>query len=298
MPAASIDSEKSQNTAASVEVRRRLLRRFMAEAPFQPATNLWRAVELPVLAAALPGAGRGLDVGCGDGVLTKLLAELAGADWRLVGIDPDPAEIALARATGFFEELHETGADHVAEPDSSFDFAFANSVLEHIPDLPPCLKEIARCLKPGGRFYATVPSPGLHTFMRGPGALRRIDRQKYLAETDRRLLHFRYPSVDEWRELFTAAGLELTTARGYLTRKQVRRWEAWTNWTGGLLYRLKGSQSRPIEIQRSLGLRRGLPKPLRFVGGPLAWTAGLGVLSDDATAPEETACLLVIARKP
>jgi SAM-dependent methyltransferase len=284
-------------SAGEVATRRSLLRRFMAQAPFQPATNLWRAIELPVLAGTLPKTGRGLDVGCGDGVLTRLLAELAEARWQLVGIDPDPAEIALARATDFFETLHETGADRIAEPDNSFDFAFANSVLEHIPDLPPCLTEIARVLKPGGEFYATVPSPGLHKFMRGPGLTRRIDRQTYLEETDRRLLHFRYPSVDQWREMLAAAGLELTTARGYLTRKQVGRWETWTNWTGGLLYRLKGSKSRPIEIQRSLGLRRGLPKPLRFVGGPLAWTAGLGVLADDATAPEETACLLVVGRK-
>jgi SAM-dependent methyltransferase len=290
--------EFRQDAQGVPQLRRGLLRRFMAEAPFQPATNLWRAVELPVLAAALPRTGRGLDVGCGDGVLTKLLAELSGAEWTLVGIDPDPAEIALAQATGFFAGLHETGADRIAEPDASFDFAFANSVLEHIPELPPCLAEISRVLKPGGAFYATVPSPGLHTFMRGPGPLRRIDRRAYLEETDRRLLHFRYPTVDQWRELLATAGLELTTARGYLTRKQVRRWETWTNWTGGLLYRLKGSKSRPIEIQRSFGLRRGLPKPLRFVGGPLAWTAGLGVLTDDSQAPEETACLLVVGRKP
>jgi SAM-dependent methyltransferase len=295
---AAVSMESRQVSEDVVAVRRRLLRRFMAEAPFQPATNLWRSIELPVLAGALPRSGRGLDVGCGDGVLTKLLAELAGADWRLTGIDPDPAEIALARETQFFEALHETGADRIAEADASFDFAFANSVLEHIPDLPPCLAEIARVLKPGGSFYATVPSPGLHALMRGPGLLRRIDRRAYLDETDRRLLHFRYPTVDQWREMLRAAGLELTSVRGYLTRKQVRRWETWTNWTGGLLYRLKGSKSRPIEIQRSLGLRRGLPKPLRFMGGPLAWTAGLGVLADDATGPDETACLLVVARKP
>ena len=41
-----------------------LLESFMADAPSQPATNFWRCVELPVLAAALPAEGRGLDVGC------------------------------------------------------------------------------------------------------------------------------------------------------------------------------------------------------------------------------------------
>ena len=84
------------------ELRAQLLREFMADAPFQPATNLWRAVELPVLAEAMPKSGRGLDVGCGDGILTRILSDLAGARWQLVGVDPDGAECALARASGMF----------------------------------------------------------------------------------------------------------------------------------------------------------------------------------------------------
>ncbi|MBA4016982.1 MAG: methyltransferase type 12 [Pirellula sp.] len=292
--AAEPDSKKSIPCA---EVRTRLLRKFMEDAPFQPATNLWRAIELPVLAEAMPKAGRGLDVGCGDGILTRILSDLANANWQLVGVDPDGAECALARDSGMFAAVHESGADRIAEPDGSFDFAFANSVLEHIPDLPPCLAEVGRCLKRGGLFFATVPSPGLHRSMTGPGWTRRISRAEYLAESDRRLLHFRYPSVDDWSLLLNDAGFDLDSARGYLTARQVRRWERWTNATGGLLYRLKGSQSRPIEIQRSLGLRRSLPKPLRMLGGPLAWLAGSGVLQDDSADPEATACLLVVGRK-
>jgi SAM-dependent methyltransferase len=293
------------NQAAAVDRgarARRLLRDFMADAPFQPATNLWRAIEIPILADALPRSGRGLDVGCGDGVLTRLLARLAddslaAGRWTLVGIDPDPAETALAEAEKFYAAVHTTGADRVPEPDASFDFAFANSVLEHIPDLAPCLTEIGRCLKPGGEFYATVPSPGLHKLMRGPSFLRRISRDDYLAETDRRLLHFRYPSVDDWRAMLDAAGFDLVSARGYLTSRQVCRWERWTNCTGGLLYRLKGAKARPIEIQRQFGMRRAMPKPLKLLAGPLAWAAGRGVLDDDATNPNETACLLVVGRR-
>ena len=295
----SVETPESDNKKRipRAALRTPLLRKFMADAPFQPATNLWRAIELPVLAEAMPKSGRGLDVGCGDGILTRILSDLANAHWQLVGVDPDGAECALARDSGMFTTVHESGADHIAEPDESFDFAFANSVLEHIPDLPPCLAEVGRCLKPGGLFFATVPSPGLHRAMAGPGWTRRISRAEYLAESDRRLLHFRYPSVDDWRLLLNDAGFDLESARGYLTVRQVRRWERWTNATGGLLYRLKGSKSRPIEIQRSLGLRRSLPKPLRMLGGPLAWLAGSGVLEEDSSDPDATACLLVVGRK-
>lgn len=278
-------------------VRRDLLIRFMADAPFQPATNFWRAIELPELGSTMPRSGRGLDVGCGDGVLTKILAELIDAKWNLVGVDPDPAETALAEKCGLYEKVHTSGADRVAEPDNSFDFAFANSVLEHIPELPPCLAETGRVLKPDGWFFATVPSPGLHPLMRGPGFLSRQTRDDYLAETDRRLLHFRYPTIDEWTKLLDVAGMELVQFRGYLAGRQVRRWETWTNWTGGLLYKLRGAKKRPIEIQRSLGLRRGLPKFLRFLSTPLAWSVAYGVIDDDASNPYETGCLLLAARK-
>lgn len=269
----------------SAALRRGLLRRFMVDAPFQPATNLWRAVELPVLASVLPVAGRGLDVGCGDGVLTRLLKDMVQASWQLVGIDPDPHETALAAQCGLYEAVHTTGADRVAEPDASFDFAFSNSVLEHIPDLAPCLVETARCLKPGGSFFATVPSAGLHALLAGPGLLRRISREAYLAEFDRRLAHLRYPTVAEWRGMLDDAGMELVAVQGYLTPRQITRWETWTNWTGGLLYRLRGSKRPPIQIQRSLGLRRGMPGPLRFLATPAAWAAGMGVLADDPFRP-------------
>jgi SAM-dependent methyltransferase len=279
------------------DVRRELLIEFMADAPFQPATNFWRAIELPELASVMPGRGRGLDVGCGDGVLTRILRDLVQAHWTLVGVDPDPAETALAEKSGIYAKVYQTGADSVPEPENSFDFAFANSVLEHIPDLPPCLAETARCLKPGGLFLATVPSPGLHRLMRGPGVLRRQSRDDYLEETDRRLAHFRYPTVEGWTQLLGDAGFELMQVRGYLAGKQVRRWETWTNWTGGLLYRLKGAKDRPIEIQRTLGLRRGLPRGLRWLSLPLAWALAIGVIDEDSSNPYDNGCLLIVARK-
>lgn len=299
------------SSEARADRARQLLRKFMADAPFQPATNLWRAIEIPILADALPHRGRGLDVGCGDGVLTRLLAELAGATlegssarvsadrtgWSLVGVDVDPAETALATAEGFYSAVHTSGADRIPEAEASFDFAFANSVLEHIVDLPACLAEVGRVMKPGALFYATVPSPGLHALLRGPSKLRSISRAEYLAETDRRLLHLRYPSVEDWRNLLLEAGFDLASVRGYLTSSQVRRWERWTNGTGGLLYRLNGAKLRPIEIQRQLGMRRAIPRPIKLLARPLAWAAGRGVLSDDSTSPHETGCLLIVGRR-
>lgn len=275
--------------------QRNLLTRFMAEAPFQPATNLWRCVELPVLAEGLPKQGRGLDVGCGDGVLTGILRDLVAADWQLTGLDLDPAETALARETGYYETVHTCGAAAIPEPTATFDFAFSNSVLEHIPELTPCLQEIARCLKPGGLFLATVPSPHFHECLRGPTM--QTARSTYLEEIDDRLAHRNYWSMDRWQAELQTAGMNSIQIVAYLSRKQVRRWEFWSHWTGGLLYRFSGRKKKPIALQRGLGLRRPMPRLFRFLAAPIARMLGTSILGDRRPKAGENGCYLVTARK-
>ncbi|HEX7449127.1 MAG TPA: class I SAM-dependent methyltransferase [Pirellulales bacterium] len=276
---------------------RDLLRQLMRAAPFQPATNLWRAIEVAELAQSLPPAGTALDLGCGDGQLTRILRDRARAQWRLVGVDPDPSEAAAALATGIYRSVHACGADGISEPDAAFDFAFANSVLEHIPDLPATLRETARLLKPGGLLAATVPSPHFHRLLRGPGRFSRQSRESYLAELDRRLAHVNYWSAEEWAEELTAAGFEPPEIRGYLSRRQIQRWETWSNWTGGLLYRLRRGRQQPIAIQRSLALRRSLPRGWSGAAPLLAWLVGFRVLDDEPISLDEAACWLVTSRR-
>ena len=46
--------------------------------------------------------------------------------------------------------------------DASFDAIVSQEVLEHVPEIDPAMAEAARVLKPGGRFYITIPfHPGL-----------------------------------------------------------------------------------------------------------------------------------------
>ncbi len=248
-------------------MNRELLVRFLREYPFQPATAMWRAVEVDqVIALGLP-PGRGLDLGCGDGLLTRVLLEGTGPR-DLVGVDPDPAEVAQARLLGIYTAVYAAGGDHVPEQDESFDWVLANSVLEHIDDIDPVLAEVARLLRREGRFVFTVPGAGFHTCLRGPirpGA----SRPDYLRRLDARLAHRRYWEPDEWRSRLEDHGLRLETITGYLNRAEVRRWESVSRLTAGLLYGLVGGRSQPIEIQRSLGMRR----PGQRMPGPLAGAA-------------------------
>lgn len=100
--------------------------------------------------------GRLLDVGCGTAVVA-LAAASRGL--TVVGVDhtPEMLEIARRKAAdlGLADRVSlEVGdANSLPYPDASFDVVTCQRVLHHLPQLRPCLSEIARVLKPGGSFY-------------------------------------------------------------------------------------------------------------------------------------------------
>jgi SAM-dependent methyltransferase len=281
-----------------------LLSSFVSAYPAQPATALWRAVEIDAIRRNGLPKGLGLDVGCGDGKLTRIILDLAGHR-DLVGVDPDPLETAAARESGIYRAVHTTSAAAVPYANASFDWALSNSVLEHIPDLEPVIAEVARVLKPGGPFVITVPTVGFHRNLAGP-LLPGAGRAEYLENLDARLAHFHYFGTDEWRSLLERNGLALEHRFGYLDGTECRRWETYSRLTGGLLYSLAGHRSRPIEIQRSLGLRAaqnriGWPASIArtlarvfasgLIASPAYWNRAEGLTDDEA------GCLLLVARR-
>ena len=201
--------------------RRRLLASLQGETPFQPATSWWRAVELDaVIRHGLP-RGTGLDLGCGDGKLMRILLDAAGESRMLVGADLDPLETRDAAASGVYQRVHTAPGDRIPEPDASFDFVFSNSVLEHIDALDPVIAETARLLRPGGTFLFTVPAAGFHDCLAGP-LLPWNDRSRYLERIDRRCAHRRYWGDAEWRECLARHGLGLAHAVPYLCRGETQ----------------------------------------------------------------------------
>lgn len=274
-----------------------LMTEFVARYPAQPATAFWRGIEIDVLARADFPDGLGLDLGCGDGILTDILFKRAGITPQLVGIDPDPLETSAARKYPFYKRIHTVGGDAIPEPDGTFDFAISNSVLEHIPRLEPVIAELARVLKVGGRFFFTVPGPGFHENLAGsmvPGQ----SRKKYLSQIDQRLAHFNYLSEADWHAICERNGLRLMSVSGYLGTEATRRWETLSRMTGGLLHSLTFGKRRPIEIQRTLKLRAlqnstMFPKPIARL---LASAIATGLNWEDRA--EQPSCLFVIGERP
>lgn len=272
-----------------------LLTEFVARYPAQPATAFLRSIEIDRLASVMDAEGLGLDLGCGDGILTDILFKRVGKTPRLVGIDLDPLETEAASAYPFYDRIHTCPADAIPEADDTFDYVVSNSVLEHIPDLESVIREVARVLKPGGRFYFTVPGPGFHQNLRG--SVIGVDRSRYLADLDRRLAHFHYLSKADWAAMCIRQGLRLDGVDGYIDPAETRRWENLSRVTGGLLHALTRGKSRPIEIQRALKLRSiqnnvRLPKAVAAILAKTI-TVGLGEQDEQGTP----ACLLVTGGK-
>jgi len=276
------------------ERRQRLARSLAGLTPQQPATVFWRAIELDrLLDHDLPD-GLGLDVGCGDGSLIRVLRE-HGVGWRLVGIDPDPAETELARQSGVYERVHTASATEIPEADAVFDFAFSNSVLEHVPELPQSLRQIARVLKPGGRLIATVPTASLNECLRGPGLLAPLlgrTRAEYLERIDQRTAHVNLWEPPQWEEELLEAGFEDVGFTPYLSEAETRRWERLSNWTGGIAFAISGE--KPIEVSRRVGVSTaGRFAPL--LRAPAKAVTAAALRRSNGGAPN--ACVLIDAKR-
>lgn len=116
-------------------------RDYAANAGFVPALGN-AALEL---LAPQPGEAI-LDLGCGDGVLTKRIAE-AGAD--VLGVDASEGMLAAARDLGLTVEQ----ADGQALAfEARFDAVFSNAALHWMPNQRAVADGVFRALKPGGRY--------------------------------------------------------------------------------------------------------------------------------------------------
>ena len=95
-----------------------------------------------------------LDVGCGEGSLTKRIVERGAT---VLGIDASPEMIAAARANGIDAVLMDV-ADMTFS--SEFDAVFSNATLHWVLEKEQAARAIFRALKPGARFAGEMGGQG------------------------------------------------------------------------------------------------------------------------------------------
>ena len=119
--------------------------------------SLASRTRIPYLLDSLPPAGEALDLGCGIGFFTSIMAEKSA---QVFALDIDKSSLAKARSLCKKQNIEfiSAGAEKIPLPDDSIDFLVCSETLEHVDDLEKTLKEIKRVCKNGSKFFFTVPS--------------------------------------------------------------------------------------------------------------------------------------------
>jgi len=105
------------------------------------------------LLSAQPGE-RILDLGCGDGVLTKKLAEFG---CEVIAVDSSAPQVEAARRLGL--EAYVINGEELPYQEE-FDAVFSNAVLHWIKRADALIEAVFRSLRPGGRFVAECGGHG------------------------------------------------------------------------------------------------------------------------------------------
>jgi SAM-dependent methyltransferase len=122
---------------------------------------------LPLAEEWLAGFERVLDIGTGDGQVARRIhaghAGHAGHGGLVVGLDGARNQVVEARRRGPDVSYLQGEALGLPFAASSFDAVVACLVFEHLDDLEGSIQEVARVLRPGGRFVLMLNHPLLQT---------------------------------------------------------------------------------------------------------------------------------------
>lgn len=97
-----------------------------------------------------------LDVGCGEGRLTR---ELRDRGWEIAGIDASPAMIELASEADPAGDYRVSDAAALPFEDDVFELVIAFMSLQDVDDPERAIAETARVLRPGGRLCLAITHP-------------------------------------------------------------------------------------------------------------------------------------------
>lgn len=157
------------------------------------------ATEVVELLNPRPGE-RILDLGCGDGVLTRGLAD---AGCIVVGVDSSPQMVEAAVKLGVDARVMDGESLSFVE---EFDAVFSNAALHWMTRPERVVAGVRRALKPGGRFVGEFGGHGNVAAVRR--ALSEALDERGLSADE--LNPWYFPTPEEYRALLEAEGMEVS----------------------------------------------------------------------------------------
>ena len=124
-----------------------------ARAPNHDAFWAYRA---SLVAFIGQGVGDALDVGCGEGRVSRVLKDCG---YRVTAVDPVEQLISAAEQAGSADAYKIAAAADLPFKNCSFDLAVAYNVLMDVDDVPAALKEVRRVLRPSGTLVISIVHP-------------------------------------------------------------------------------------------------------------------------------------------
>lgn len=140
-----------------------------------------------------------LDVGCGDGELTKILQEKGCS---VIGVDSSPSMIEMAKNRGIESYVMD---GHNIPYQNKFDAVFSNAALHWLTQPEEVIKGAYLALKENGRFVAELGGKG------NVAALLKAMQEVFDENTDFGQFHMPwfFPSVEEYQGLLEQAGFHV-----------------------------------------------------------------------------------------
>lgn len=101
----------------------------------------------------IPDSGKLLDIGCGNGAFFKAFGAVYSG-WHMWGVERDNRNQMVIESIPGVESLHVGSIETLGE---RFDLIVLVHALEHIPNPIQLLRQIGKCLNPGGLMFINVP---------------------------------------------------------------------------------------------------------------------------------------------
>ncbi len=202
----------------SMEASEEILWRHLLDLPYFRA--MVRAVE-DKFYQGLDLPGPVLDLGCGDGHFASVAFERP----LDVGLDPWWGPLLEAKSRGAYCTYVCSDGARVPFEDGYFASVVSNSVLEHIPHIDAVIQEIARVIRPGGRFVFCAPNHRFPQLLLGTQTFQQLGLKGaagWYADLFQRISrHHHCDSFPVWQERLARYGFEIERHWDYFSARDL-----------------------------------------------------------------------------